>query len=258
MIDIANFSVYNIFMKNKVVLITGASNGIGCEIARVFANNGYSVIINYNQSKEKAEILANEIIDNGASCLLVKADISDVTQVQMMVEKAIKAFGHIDVLINNAGIASSNIIIDESYEKINKIINTNLNGTIYCSKECAKHMIKNNYGKIVNISSVWGLYGASGESIYSASKGGVIAFTKALSKELIYSNINVNAIAPGCVDTDMMKNYSNEELENIKSNIPLNRFASTNEIAELALYLASDNASYITGQTIQIDGGFCN
>lgn len=245
-------------MKNKVVLVTGASNGIGKEISRVFANNGYIVIVNYNKSKDSANKLVEELLNLGHTALAIKADVSNYNEVKGMVNQIVKTFGHIDVLINNAGICSSNLLIDEQIENIYNVINTNLIGTINCSKEVSLNMIKNGYGKIVNISSIWGLYGASNESVYSASKGGVIAFTKALSKELIYSGINVNCIAPGVVDTNMMKNYSNEELEQIKQEIPLKRFANPKEIAELALYLCSENSSYITGQIIQIDGGYCN
>ena len=245
-------------MKNKVVLITGASNGIGKEISRVFANNGYIVIVNYNKSKDSAEKLVEELSNFGHTALAIKADVSNCNEVKDMVCQIIKTFGHIDVLINNAGICSSKLLIDEPIENIYNIINTNLIGTINCSKEVSLNMIKNGYGKIVNISSIWGLYGASNESVYSASKGGVIAFTKALSKELIYSGINVNCIAPGVVDTNMMKTFSDEELEQIKQEIPLKRLANPKEIAELALYLCGENSSYITGQIIQIDGGYCN
>lgn len=244
-------------MKNKVVLITGASNGIGKEISRVFANNGYIVIVNYNKSKDSAEKLVEELSNLGHTSLAIKADVSNYNEVKDMVCQIIKTFGHIDVLINNAGIASSKLLIDESIENIYNVINTNLIGTINCCREASIYMLKNNFGKIINISSIWGLYGASNETVYSASKGGIIAFTKALSKELIYSGINVNCIAPGVVNTNMMKNYSNEELEQIKQEIPLKRFASPKEVAELALYLASEKSSYITGQTIQIDGGYC-
>lgn len=245
-------------MNKKVVLITGASNGIGLEMAKTFAENDYVVIVNYFKSKQNAENLAKELTEKGHTALLFQADVENFVQVENMVKEIIKIFGHIDVLINNAGVCSSKILLDETTDSIIKTINTNLIGTINCCKAVYGYMTSKNYGKIINVSSVWGLYGASEETVYSASKGGINAFTKALSKELIYSGINVNAIAPGVVNTNMMKNYTHEELEQIKNDIPLKRFASAKEIAELALFLASDKASYITGQIIQIDGGYCS
>ncbi|MBQ7884929.1 MAG: SDR family oxidoreductase [Clostridia bacterium] len=243
-------------MNSKVVLITGASNGIGKAMAILFAQNGYRVVIGYNNSNKSAQELANSLCQNGHTAICVKADISKDDQVNALVQETISTFGHIDVLINNAGVCSYNLLIDEDIQTINKTISTNLVGTINCTKYVCKHMMQNKYGKIINMSSVWGLYGASNESIYSASKGGIIAFTKAMAKELSYSGITVNCIAPGIVDTNMMSKFSPEELSQLKSEIPLGRFANPDEIAQLALFLASDNANYITGQTIQIDGGF--
>lgn len=244
-------------MENKVVLITGASRGLGAEMAKQFALNGYKVAINYNKSKTQAETLVNELNNQGYTAMCVQADISNASEVNVMIKSVIKTFGHIDVLINNAGVCGYNLLIDETENSIQNIINTNLIGTINCTKEYVSHMLSRECGKIINISSVWGLYGASNESIYSASKGGIIAFTKAIAKELSYSNINVNCIAPGVVDTEMMKNFTEDEKDGIKLNIPFGRFASPVEIAKLALFLSSEDASYITGQVIQIDGGYC-
>lgn len=241
---------------NKVVLITGASRGIGKAMAETFAQNGYRVAINYNSSVEKAEKLALDLCKKGHKAIAVKADVRDYLQVEKMIEQVVQTFGHIDILINNAGITSYNILMDENPRSILDVINTNLVGTIFCSKCACVHMVKNGGGKIINMSSIWGVNGASGESVYSASKGGVTAFTKALAKELSYSNITVNAIAPGVVNTDMISHLSEQEKLILKDEIPFNRFATTDEISKLALYLASDDAGYITGQTIQIDGGF--
>lgn len=243
-------------MNSKVVLITGASNGIGKAMAILFAQNGYRVVIGYNNSDKSAQELANSLCQNGYTAICVKADISKDDQVNALVQETISTFGHIDVLINNAGVCSYNLLIDEDIQTINKTISTNLVGTINCTKCVCKHMMQNKCGKIINMSSVWGLYGASNESIYSASKGGIIAFTKAMAKELSYSGITVNCIAPGIVDTNMMSKFSSDELSQLKSEIPFGRFANPDEIAQLALFLASDKANYITGQTIQIDGGF--
>lgn len=244
-------------MLSKVVLITGASHGLGAEMARQFAIKGYKVAINYNKSKNEAELLAKELIQLGYTALCVKADISNFNEVKTMFDEVIKTFGHIDVLVNNAGVCSYNLLIDETYENVQNLININLIGTINCTKEASIHMLKRQFGKIINISSIWGIYGASNESIYSATKGGIIAFTKAMAKELSYSNINVNCVAPGVIDTEMMNCFTTKEKEEIKNNIPSGRFASTEEISKLVLYLSSDDASYITGQVIQIDGGYC-
>lgn len=244
-------------MENKVVLITGASRGLGAEIARQFAKNGYKVAINYNKSKKEAEKLANEFISLGYTALCVQADVSNINEVKEMFSVIIKTFGHIDVLVNNAGVCSYNLLIDETNENIKNIVTTNLIGTINCTKEASSHMLNRHFGKIINISSIWGIYGASNESVYSATKGGIIAFTKAIAKELSYSNINVNCVAPGVINTEMMNHFTSKEKEEIKSNIPCGRFASTEEIAKIVLYLSSEDSSYITGQVIQIDGGYC-
>ena len=244
-------------MDKRVVLITGASNGIGKEMALEFAKKGYCVAINYNKSKTNAVKLVEELLGKGYRAMCVKCDVSDYNEVELMINNVIKTFGHIDVLINNAGVALEKVLIDTNEKDIENIIKTNLYGTINCTKFASEHMASRNYGNIINISSVWGIFGASGESIYSASKGGIVTFTKAMAKELAYNGINVNCIAPGVVDTNMMNAYTKEEKQQIKNDIPLRRFAKPKEIARLALFLASKDASYITGQVIQIDGGYC-
>lgn len=241
----------------KVVLITGASSGIGKATAIAFAKKGYSVAINYNKSKKQAEELLAQLTKMGCNCISVCADVSDIVSIKNMINEVIACFGHIDVLINNAGISCNKILLDTSVEDINNVLDTNLIGTILTTKEVLPSMINNGKGKIINISSIWGLFGASCESVYSASKGGLIAFTKAMAKEVAYNNINVNCIAPGVVSTKMMDEYSKEEKEILKNQIPFGRFAKPEEIAALCTFLASDDASYITGQVIQIDGGYC-
>lgn len=183
-------------MESKVVLITGASKGIGKAMARLFAHNGYKVIIVYNNSELEAQNLANELCSNGFTAVCLKANIANETEIKNMFEQSIDIFGHIDVLINNAGISSHNILMDETSSSIDSLISTNLTGTINCCKYVYKHFISRGKGKIINISSIWGVCGASNESIYSATKGGIIAFSKALAKELAYSGITVNCIAP--------------------------------------------------------------
>lgn len=240
----------------KTILISGASQGIGKELAYTFSKNGYFVAINYNKSKKEAEKLYDDIINSGGNAILVQGDISDNNQVKQIVKNTLDCFGHIDVLINNAGICRQNLLIDEPDEQTQEIINTNLLGTIFLTKQVLKSMTEQKYGTIINISSVWGVCGASCESTYSASKSALIALTKSLAKEMAGANITVNCIAPGVIDTKMNKNLSHEEKIDLINSIPLRRIGSCKDVANTALFLASESASYITGQTIVVDGGF--
>ncbi len=240
----------------KTVLITGASRGIGREIAKKFAQNNYNIIINFHKNESKANSLAKELSKYNVRTLIIKADISNEKEVKSMINLSIKTFGQIDVLINNAGISLAKQIQDTTLSDIQKVVDTNTLGAILTTKELSKHMISNKQGKIINISSIWGKVGGSMESVYSASKGAVISFTLALAKELAPSNINVNCICPGVIDTDMMKVYSQEEKSALISSTPLNRLGKPEDVANLAYFLASEEASFITGQVITIDGGF--
>ena len=240
----------------KTILITGASRGIGREIAKLFAKNGYNVAINYNKSINDAKSLYNEIVSINANAILLKADVKNPNEVKQMVEETIACFGHIDVLVNNAGISYKGLIFDESDEQTQEIINVNLLGSIYTSKYVIPSMLKNGSGKIINISSIWGNVGASLESTYSASKAGLIGLTKSLAKEYGYNNICVNCICPGVIDTDMNKNLSKAELDETIKRIPAGRIGKTNDISNLVLFLAESTGDYITGQIITVDGGF--
>jgi len=240
----------------KTVLITGASRGIGREIAIKFAKNGYNVIINYNKSLAKAKSLAKELEKYDIRTLLYKADVSIDSEVNSMVKESLKTFGHIDVLVNNAGVALSKILQETSNKEIQKIFGINTFGTINCAKAVVPNMISQKGGKIINISSIWGKVGASMETIYSASKGAVISFTLALAKELAPSNISVNCVCPGVIETDMMSTYTENEKNEIKLNTPMLRLGTTKDIADAVYFLASDNASFITGQVLTVDGGF--
>ena len=240
----------------KTVLITGASRGIGKQIAKQFAKHGYNVAINYNKSIDKAKSLYEEIISLNANAILVKADIKNSNEVKKMIEKTIACFGHIDVLINNAGISYKGLFIDENNEITKEIIDTNLLGAMYTSKYVLPHMLKNGGGKIINISSIWGKVGASLECSYSTSKAGLIGLTKSLAKEYGYNNIFVNCICPGLVDTDMNKNLSKQELEDVINQIPAKRIGKTEDISNLVLFLAENTGDYINGQIITVDGGF--
>lgn len=240
----------------KTVLITGASRGIGREIALKFAKNGYSIILNYNSSEQKAIEVAKEVESLDSRYLLYKADVADEAQVANMIDKAMQTFGHIDVLVNNAGVALSKLFQQTSATEVAKVFGVNTFGVINCTKAVVPNMIYNKQGKIINISSVWGKVGASMETIYSASKGAVIAFTLALAKELAPSNISVNCVCPGVIDTDMLLNLTNNEKEQLKEQTPLMRLGTPQDIANAVYFLASDNANFITGQVITVDGGF--
>ena len=239
----------------KTILITGASRGIGRSIALAFAKLGYFVAINYNNSEEKAKALLNEIVSDGGNAGLYRADVSSYEQLCLMFENVIKDVGHIDVLVNNAGISTKGLLIEEKNEDTANVINTNLIGTINASKLAIRNMLNHGGGKIVNISSIWGNVGASMEATYSASKAGIICLTKSLAKEYGYNNIQVNCICPGVVDTDMNKTLSKEELLTLTEEIPAKRLCMPEEIAEVVKFLTQDTG-YITGQVITIDGGF--
>lgn len=241
----------------KTVLVTGGSKGIGKEIVYEFANAGYNVILNYNTSEQSARAIAKDLESCKGIIEPYKADVSNKYEVDEMVEYAYKEFGNIDVLVNNAGVSNICMFQDISEEIFDKVINTNLKGTFNATQSVLKQgMLNMKKGAIINISSIWGVTGGACETIYSASKAGVIGLTKALAKELAPSNITVNAVAPGAVDTDMInKNYSAKEIKEFEKEIPMGRMASPKEIAALVFFLASDNAAYITGQVISPNGG---
>ncbi len=241
---------------NKTVLVTGGAKGIGEKIAVDFAKEGYNVCINYNKSESNAIKLENTLINEGYSVAIYKADITNKIEVDKMVDFFISKFNTIDVLVNNAGICNYNLFTDISQEDIKNIIDTNLIGTFNVTQSVLKKcMINKKQGNIINISSIWGLVGGSCEVVYSATKSGIIGFTKALAKELSLSNIRVNAVAPGCIKTDMMENFTDEELAQIKSEIPLNRIGDEEDVSNVVLFLASDKSKYITGQVISPNGG---
>lgn len=235
---------------NKVVVVTGSSRGIGANIVKTLAKKGYRVILNYNKSENYAQNVQKELINVD----IFKADVSKKAEAVSLINFAIEKYGKIDVLINNAGISQSKLFTDLTDEDWNNIINSNLNSAFFCSREAAKNMIHNKSGLIINNSSIWGITGASCEVAYSTSKAALNGFTKALAKELGPSNIRVNAIAPGIINTDMNNYLSNEELESIKEEIPLERIGETIDISKCVEWLIEDN--YTTGQIISINGGW--
>lgn len=238
----------------KIAIVTGASRGIGREIAKMLVLNGTRVVANYNNSEEKAVELKNELNNQGFEIDIFKADISKKEECKQLVDFTINKYGKVDILVNNAGIAISNEFTKISFEEWDRIINTNLNSVFYMSKEVIENMIHNKNGLIVNISSVWGMVGASCEVAYSTSKAGVIGFTKALAKELGPSNIRINCIAPGFVDTDMNKEYSKEDIDCIINETPLEKIGKPVDIAKCIKWLIEDE--FTTGQVISINGGW--
>ena len=239
---------------NKVVVVTGGSRGIGAQIVKTLANENYKVILNYNNSKEQAEKIQQELLEQGKEIEIIKADVSKREETERLIQFAINKFNKIDVLINNAGISQEGLFTDVTEEEWQKIINTNLNSVFYCNQQALKYMIQEQQGCIISISSIWGETGASCEVAYSTTKAAINGMTKALAKEVGPSNIRVNAIAPGIIDTDMNRNLTNEELEQIKEQIPLNKIGKALDIAKCVKWLIEDE--YTTGQIISINGGW--
>lgn len=240
----------------KTVLVTGASGEIGREIAKAFAKEGYKVAIHYNNNEKAASELKALLLNNGSEAEIFKADLLKSEQAKSLAESVIARFGKIDVLINNAGKSLVKPFLDTEDNEGAELISLNLISAMALSKYASEDMLKRKSGRIINISSVWGISGASCEVYYSASKAGMIGFTKALAAELSYSGITVNAIAPGVIDTKMNAHLSKDEKADLLNDIPAGRFGNGYDIAKLALFLSSSDADYITGQTVNISGGF--
>ena len=239
------------------VLITGASRGIGRAIAVRFAQAGYSLIINCQKTKDALFTLKQELEDTYHVPVLASVgNIGDYFYVEQLFAEIKQEFGGVDILINNAGISHIGLLTDMTLEEWRNLIDINLSSAFYTTKQAIPYMLSKQQGKIINISSVWGNVGASCEVAYSASKGGLNSFTKALAKELAPSNIQVNAIACGCIDTEMNQCFSEEERAELIEEIPMGRFGKSEEVAELAFLLA-ENHNYLTGQIITLDGGWC-
>ena len=239
---------------NKVIIVTGASRGIGREISRELAKKGYIIIANYNKSEKQILELKEELEKEKVKIDIFKADVSKRKETQQLVKYAIKKYGKIDVLINNAGISQIKEFTQITDKDWNNMININLNSVFYMTQEVFKNMIHNKNGCIINMSSIWGQIGASCESHYSVSKAGIDAITKSLAKELGPSNIRVNSIAPGIIDTEMNKNLSSEDLKSIKEEIPLEKIGKAKDIEKCIEWLIEDE--YTTGQIISINGGW--
>lgn len=242
-------------MGNKVALITGGTRGIGRAIALKLSEEGYNIAISYINNNKKAQEVVDEIEKNNVKALAIKADVSKEEEVNNMMKVINKELGNIDVLVNNAGITRDNLLIRMKTEDWDQVIDTNLRGVFLCTKAVARGMMKKRYGKIVNIASIVGISGNTGQGNYSASKAGVIGFTRSIAKELGSRGINVNAVAPGFIETDMTQVLEDNIKDEMLKSIPLNRAGKPEDVANLVVFLCSEKADYITGQVIHVDGG---
>jgi 3-oxoacyl-[acyl-carrier protein] reductase len=242
-------------LNGKTAVVTGGSRGIGRAIALALASKGANVVVNYTSNREAAEAVVAEINGLGVSGMAVKADVSNSEEVENLVNEVLNSYGSIDILVNNAGITRDNLIIRMTEKEFDDVINTNLKGAFICTKAASKVMIKQKSGKIINVSSVVGIIGNAGQSNYAAAKAGLIGFTKSMARELAKRGINVNAVAPGFIETDMTSKLSDKVKEEFAQSIPLNRTGKPEDIAKAVLFLASEYSDYITGQVINIDGG---
>ncbi|KRF31865.1 elongation factor P 5-aminopentanone reductase [Paenibacillus sp. Soil787] len=240
----------------QTVLITGASRGIGAAIAERFAAVGMNVVIHYRESHEAANEVARSCMKHGAKVLTISADVKSREQIYKMQEKLEQRDMVPDIIVNNAGISHFGMLSDVSEEDWDQVMNVNLKGAFLCTQTFMTAMVKQKYGRIINVSSIWGISGASCEVVYSTAKGGLNAFTKALAKELAPSGVTVNAVAPGAVHTEMMAGFQPEEREAIANEIPVGRFALPDEVASLVYFLALPESGYITGQIISPNGGW--
>ncbi len=241
---------------NGTVLITGGSRGIGRAAAKAFAKAGYDVAVNYNNSAKAAETICGELSDHGVKASAFKADVSVRAEVDEMILRIKEKLGNITVLVNNAGIGEQALFTDISEEMWDRMFAVNVKGAFNCAQAVLPDMIHSKYGRIINVSSMWGISGASCEVHYSAAKAALIGFTKALAKEEGLSGITVNCVAPGVIDTDMNARLSAQDMEILKENTPVGRIGTPEDIAEAILFFASEKASFITGQVLSADGGF--
>lgn len=240
----------------RVVVVTGASRGIGRATARKFCENGDTVIVNYNRSEAEAQAFVCEMRQKGANAVCYKADISTESGAKSLIDFALKTYRKIDVLVCNAGISKSGLITDMTAEEFDEICAVNLRGVFLASKAVLPAMISAKRGAIVTVSSIWGSVGASCEVAYSATKGGVISFTRALAKEVAPSGIRVNCVAPGVIQTDMLSCYSAEDMDALKQETPLGRIGTPEDVANAIFFLSTEESSFVTGQVLTVDGGF--
>ena len=239
----------------ETAVVTGGAKGIGAASAELLCQQGFSTAIHYHTSEEKALALSSFLVTKGYDAFPVKADISDPEQARAMIRTVLERNGRIDVLVNNAGVELWQLFDTVTDEQWRRVIDTDLSGAFYCCREALPVMLRQKYGRIVNIGSVWGQVGASCEAVYSAAKAGVIGLTKALAKETALSGITVNCVCPGAIDTDMMKRFSEAEVAAFCEEVPMGRLGAPEEVAHAVAFFASEQASYITGQVLGVNGG---
>ena len=242
-------------IEGKTALVTGASKGIGRAISLELAGMGVKVAVNYNSSKAEAEEVVQAITDIGGKALKVQADVSDLEQVNAMVDKVNDAWGGVNIMVNNAGIINDGLLMRMSDEAWHRVMGVNLNGTFYCTRATLRHMVRERWGRVINIGSVVGIRGNIGQTNYSSSKAAIIGFTKSLAKEVATRNITVNAVTPGYISTETVAGLTQRQKDTIMTWIPQGKFGNTEDIANMVGYLASEKASYVTGQIISVDGG---
>lgn len=242
-------------LEERAALVTGASRGIGREIALELAARGASVIVNYNSSTDAAEAVVKEITDAGGTAQAMQADVSDEDEAARLISDAAKAYGRLDILVNNAGTTRDNVIMMMKPEDFDHVIRTNLRSTWLCSRAAVRTMMRKRYGRIINITSVSGIAGQSGQTNYSASKAGIIGLTKSLAREVGTRGITVNAVAPGFVETDLTRDLPEDLTSRLNEFIPLERWGTVQDVAKAVAFLASDDAGYITGHVLNVDGG---
>ena len=242
-------------LQNRVAIVTGGASGIGKTISLNLAKQGAIVVINYHRSEDKALALVKEIEKLGSKALAVQANISNFDDTKKLIDACINTFGKLDILVNNAGVTEDKLILRMKEEDFDKVLDTNLKGAWMISKHAAKYLLKSPYGKVINISSVTGLTGNIGQTNYSASKAGLIGFTKSLAREFASRSVTVNAVCPGFIETDMTSKLDQSFIEAYLTTIPLKRLGKPEDVANLVSFLASDQANYITGQVLVVDGG---
>ena len=241
--------------ESKVALITGGSRGIGRAGSIKLAENGFRVVVNFQRNEEAANEVVRMVENIGGDAMAVRADVKESEQVESMFKQVLDSWGSVDVLVNNAGIIHDSLLLRMTDDVWDKVINTNLKGAYYCTKAALKSMVRSRWGRIINIVSVVGIEGNIGQSNYAASKGALIAFSKSIAKEVASRNITVNSVAPGYIATEIVDVLSPEVRDLILNRIPQKRFGSSEDVANVIKFLASDDASYITGETIRVDGG---
>lgn len=244
-------------LTGKIAVVTGAGRGIGREIALTLADHGATVVVNYNGSRAAAQAVVEEILQRGGTGEAIQCDVSDFAASEAFAKKVLEKYKRVDILVNNAGVTRDNLIVRMSEADYDQVLDTNLKGAFHMIRHFSRSFLKQREGKIVNISSVSGLAGNPGQANYSASKAGLLGLTKSVARELASRNIQVNAVAPGFIDTDMTRDMTEEAREGLKKQIPMGKIGSTRHIADAVLFLAGEGSDYITGQVLCVDGGMC-